>query len=101
MKILTIICALLVVTLSVMPCCLTDNCASEEMMTEQADSHEKDTDACSPFYSCSTCIGFTVSDFSVAPVTPLLSHSGHHFATYRQSFFTQFHHAIWQPPKLS
>ncbi|WP_394333085.1 DUF6660 family protein [Pontibacter chinhatensis] len=98
MKVLTIILALLVVMLSVSPCCITDNCATE-VKTEQADSHEDEADVCSPFYSCSSCLGFTLTDFTAKPASPSTpSHSL--FAEFRQGFFPQYYHSIWQPPRL-
>ncbi|GAA4429309.1 hypothetical protein GCM10023188_14500 [Pontibacter saemangeumensis] len=96
MKVITVILALFVVALSVLPCCMTDNCTGGEVMTEQSDSH--DADACSPFYSCSACPGFTVSGFTIGQASPIL-YSNSLFADYRQSLYTQFHHSIWQPPK--
>ncbi|WP_367615749.1 DUF6660 family protein [Pontibacter vulgaris] len=100
MKVLTIILALLVVTLSVSPCCITDGCASDDAKTEQSENHKEDSDICSPFYSCSTCIGFTFSDYSVEPAT-FFQHKTIHFADYRQSMFPPFYNSFWQPPRLS
>ncbi|MCC9166359.1 DUF6660 family protein [Pontibacter harenae] len=100
MKVLTVILAILVVALSVSPCCLTENCSDDEVKTEGTDNHAKDVDVCSPFYSCSACIGFTVSSHSFEPVTVALLLDNYNLADYQQRFFSQFHHAIWQPPKV-
>ncbi|MBF8962159.1 hypothetical protein I0P70_02780 [Pontibacter sp. FD36] len=90
---------MLIVTLSVSPCCITDNCATE-VKTEKTDSNEDEADVCSPFYSCSSCIGFTLTCFTAEPVS--LSTPSHNlFTEYRQEFFHKYYHSIWQPPKLS
>jgi hypothetical protein len=99
-KVLTVILALLVIALSVMPCCFEDACATDEVLTEQTDSHESDAQACSPFYSCASCFGFTVSDFTVDRIIPL-THTAKPIAFFKQGYMPPFPHAIWQPPKIS
>ncbi|WP_114782411.1 DUF6660 family protein [Botryobacter ruber] len=99
MKYLTLLLALLVITLSVMPCCVAEECSEEEVTTEHADNHDSDADLCSPFYSCAACIGFTVSSFSIAIAAPPADVSIY-FVRYRQRLFSQFHQVIWQPPKI-
>lgn len=99
-KVLTVILALLVVVLSVAPCCVNDNCTNEEVTAGQRDSHKKDVELCSPFYSCSSCIGFTWTHHHVEEPATLLSQGIIHFAEYKQSSFIPYHHAIWQPPKV-
>lgn len=100
MKFLTVILALLVIVLSVMPCCFEDACATDEVLTEQTDSHDIDAEACSPFYSCAACIGFTVSDFAVERTIPV-TYITKPIAIFKQDYLTPFPHAIWQPPKVS
>ncbi|WP_266203326.1 DUF6660 family protein [Pontibacter kalidii] len=99
MKVVTVILALLTLVLSVSPCCISDNCATE-VKTEQADHPEDAADACSPFYSCSSCIGFTLAD-TTAETASLITPTHNLFAEFGQRHIPQFYHSIWQPPRLS
>lgn len=90
-----------VIMLSAVPCCAGDNC-NNDFKTEQSDKHKETTDcnACSPFFSCGSCTGFTfqLSRYSLTPVV-LLSQGN--FPVFEQHFYSQFCLNIWQPPKLS
>ncbi|MFD2068901.1 DUF6660 family protein [Pontibacter silvestris] len=101
MKVLTIILIILVVALSVLPCCMAGSCSDNEVKTEQTDNHDNGVDTCSPFYSCATCVGFTVSSSSLESVQPFRLFKSSYFAHYKQRTFTQYYHPIWQPPKIS
>ncbi|MFD2513478.1 DUF6660 family protein [Pontibacter locisalis] len=101
MKVLTTILALLIGIISVLPCCPTDSCTDEKSITEQnaPDDHTQEGEVCSPFYSCAACIGFTLAGPSIAEAVfeatkPLV------YTRQPASFFSSFHHAIWQPPKI-
>ncbi len=83
-----------------MPCCFDDACATEDTLTEQTDNHDNDAEVCSPFYSCAACIGFTVSDVEVERMVPVLQ-TDKPFVVSKQVYLPPFHHAIWQPPKIS
>ncbi|WP_139307907.1 DUF6660 family protein [Pontibacter flavimaris] len=99
MKVVTVILALLTMVLSVSPCCASDNCATE-VSTGQTDRHEDEANACSPFYSCSSCIGFTLAATTMEAAS-LISPKHSLFAEFRQGHVPQFYHTIWQPPRLS
>lgn len=86
--------------LSTMPCCPDEGCSMGEVTTEQSDSHTDKTEACSPFYSCAACVGFTISGFYAGPVTLSIKPSSH-VTAYAQHLFPQPMYAIWQPPKIA
>ncbi|RNI27359.1 hypothetical protein EFA69_14555 [Rufibacter immobilis] len=97
-RLFSIILVLLVITLSVSPCCATDNCAKEIAKTQQTDNSKEEMGLCSPFFSCSVCTGFTLPDLIFGD--HLLIPQFHEYsAFYKQSMFPQFFHSIWQPPK--
>lgn len=99
MKGLTVILALLVIALSVMPCCFDCEAEQDNIKTEQADNSEG-SDSCSPFYSCSNCcISFAVFYAALPTSIPVLQTTSH-FSIFTQLHFTSFQYSIWQPPKV-
>lgn len=57
------------------------------------------TGGCSPFNTCNTCSGFTISPAShVAKPALNIKHSTPIFHT--QQFISAFYGSIWQPPKI-
>ncbi|WP_317125610.1 DUF6660 family protein [Rufibacter latericius] len=99
MKAFAIILALLVFTLSVSPCCATDNCADEVANTEQKDTRSDDSGLCSPFYTCAACLGFTLPGLAYEP-SILLIPTLNYPAGVKLGVFSQFPPSIWQPPKV-
>ncbi|MHA6250276.1 hypothetical protein ACXYMU_20240 [Pontibacter sp. CAU 1760] len=92
--------AVLVAVLSVMPCCADAGCDVAEVATEQRDSHEDGAAACSPFYSCAACVGFTIANpqiglasFLIKPVSQV--------PAYTLYLIPHPLYAIWQPPKIA
>ncbi|MDX3917439.1 MULTISPECIES: DUF6660 family protein [Olivibacter] len=105
MKFVSLFLAIIVVVLSVAPCCAlegADSCAHETTQKEkhvcdgQSDDSCKD---CSPFYLCGTCIGFTFTTqqavtFAI-PIKPVK-----HNTAYITAGLPLIALSIWQPPKL-
>ncbi len=68
--------------------------------SHQQDSHSN-TDACSPFCSCSCCAASVLhSPFSKAQINKI-EFQPENYPLYNVSFSTEAHNSIWQPPKLS
>lgn len=98
MKGLSVILAVLVAVLSVMPCCVDKGCDVTEVATEQRDNHAEEAAACSPFYSCAACVGFTIAGSFVGPVTFLIKPISQAPA-YTLYLLPHPLYTIWQPPK--
>lgn len=107
-KYLSLILSIYILVLTVRPCCDDNKCADDPHQTERLvnnhnpDDHHQDEDhrnACSPFYTCGSCTGFTFTslNFSLSPETVLVQNN---VSTYHHTFFSEFYIAIWQPPKI-
>jgi hypothetical protein len=62
---------------------------------------EKDCAACSPFYSCGSCLGFILTAQIIYNGTVNKELSKRNYAPYCQPQPTGLSPAIWQPPQLS
>ena len=99
-KFIALLLSVVVLTLTSVPCC-----GMQKNSTEQynAQDHSKDEDdcgqSCSPFYSCNTCIGFTISNYLkesfAINLRPVL-----HNSIYLTVELPQTTSSIWQPPQL-
>jgi hypothetical protein len=97
-KLLTLLLSLFVLTLSSVPCCALENSEADHPIHENSRNDDGCGQACSPFYTCGTCVGFT----------PNL-HWGELFADYlrdiqHNSIYPSFElpqtsASIWQPPQ--
>ena len=94
---------LLLITMagSLIPCCEVDDCAADQTITQQdttiPDNSEEGT--CSPFYSCTSCTGFTQLAKPVVLPEAMDENSVHHAGRYNMRI-TSFAAAFWQPPRL-
>ncbi|MES2426247.1 MAG: hypothetical protein V4560_04710 [Bacteroidota bacterium] len=97
MKFLCVLFSLMVMLLTVRPCC-ADNCAAKTTAGKSA-SKEKECAGCSPFFSCGSCTGFIVTGNM-----PVISIPGPdavvHFNAYRTLYIKEISSPIWQPPQL-
>lgn len=106
MKVIALFLSIIVITLTVTPCCAFENeeaCALEKKEAGNQKQHQTDDCCkdCSPFYTCGTCIGFVVANkLVITVVKPEVSP-----IAYSNSYFSQeingFYTSVWQPPKLS
>jgi hypothetical protein len=98
-KALSVILALFVTALSIMPCCIDCDADNDKVITEQAPDNDC-ADECSPFYSCANCcVGFALNQptlvtgaIDIQSVLP--------FTDYKQPLQAYLNYSIWQPPKL-
>lgn len=82
------------------PCCLVDNCNQEEAANTQTENRPKQEGACSPFFACVTCSGFTHMSKPVQ-ISELVKEKQVHYETlivFNPSTYTS---SFWQPPRLS
>ncbi|WP_367868348.1 DUF6660 family protein [Pedobacter sp. WC2423] len=103
-KFLTLLLSLIVLTLTIVPCCAVEkeDC-TEQISVKTAQQTEKNEDCCkdcSPFYVCGTCVGFTISN-SLAPTFVIYLRAVKHDSIYLTVELPQIHAVIWQPPQLS
>ncbi|MES2389395.1 MAG: DUF6660 family protein [Bacteroidota bacterium] len=109
MKFLCLILSLLVVLLSVRPCCAEDNCMEDTIeRAEQCSKspnegeHEKQCRDCSPFFSCGSCTGFIPAQpFTLTLQLQIEEVPFIIYTSYQQPDLKDVTLAIWQPPKLS
>ncbi len=66
MKWVALALALLTLGLSATPCCVEEVCTRENQVTTDSthDSEEEHESPCSPFFTCGSCLGFSVSLYS-------------------------------------
>ena len=98
-KFFAVILLLLVSVATFTPCCLFDDCANEQPLTRK-DTKEKSEGACSPFFSCSTCSGFTWTPTTIQlpePPAKKITHYERVFTDHIQVVYTSF----WQPPRAA
>ena len=106
MKIFCFILSVYVLVLSTVPCCADDNCI-DETKTEQSNqhSHEDHQDGCgtcSPFLTCGTCVGFTLTKFTLTFEPSKVYLKTALLVPFHKNHFTSnFLSKIWQPPKIS
>ncbi|WP_406843470.1 DUF6660 family protein [Flavobacterium soyae] len=107
MKICVTILSFIVLFLSTVPCssyAKHSQCGAEKSC--DADSHDCGNDCngkCSPFYSCGTCIGFTISLFTAAISEKFIftrDETGQ-VPSYDKFVDSSFICKIWQPPKIA
>jgi hypothetical protein len=84
--------------LSVTPCCAFDDCRQDHTSatTEQADNG-----VCSPFFSCTTCPGFTSTASSPVIVAGKPVYDNKPFSRYFNRFTACYFGKFWQPPKIA
>ncbi|WP_120516427.1 DUF6660 family protein [Chitinophaga barathri] len=106
MKWLMILFSLYVLTLSAVPCCGDDFCCEDEIAMQHGGAGEEDHDhnrpepPCSPFFSCSTCHGAVIPQFTLA-LTPQPAISKNIQFEYIEHFLSEYATAIWQPPQAA
>jgi hypothetical protein len=105
-KFIALFLAIIVVTLTITPCCAfegTESHADEIVQKEKHECSERSNDCCkdcSPFYGCGICIGFTFATQQAVNFN-LPIKSVKHNTAYISVELNQIPLTIWQPPKLS
>jgi len=83
MKLFPFFIAMLILLLAVQPCCAGDE-ACDEIKAEQTENRHSEQDCgnelpCSPFYSCGSCLGFSIQKQHIEQlasfITPKFTHS--------------------------
>ncbi|MEO7216002.1 DUF6660 family protein [Mucilaginibacter sp.] len=104
MKFLCILFSVYVLLLSVRPCCADDCIAKSISKKEIAGQNSKpgnDCQGCSPFFSCGTCVGFTLAKPVVNVGRTATEITVEHNSTYKQPALKPVMLSIWQPPQIS
>ncbi|WP_158798645.1 DUF6660 family protein [Pedobacter sp. L105] len=103
MKILALLLSIMVLTLTAVPCCKAEgNPAHHHDQKANKNTEEKEDCCknCSPFYVCASCVGFTISNYSIIGFTVYLKLIKHNFS-HLTAELTQPPSRLWQPPRLS
>jgi hypothetical protein len=102
MKIFAYIFSVYLALLTVIPCCVFDDCPDDKAETEQSANHEngdEDCGTCSPFFSCEGCASASVNtsilSFTLAPFTVTKT-----YTEFLLPFMPDVHYDFWQPPKI-
>jgi hypothetical protein len=101
MRFFAFIMALLVITLSCVPCADARELPKEKPGKETKKTQHPPTDdeSCSPFCHCSCCAGFSINHRFAQTSTPVPVHSPQHNARYIGNLIW-ISFSVWQPPKL-
>jgi hypothetical protein len=105
MKFFTFIMSFFMLYLSCLPCSDSTECNIKApaaiSATDNHQQHSHDTEACTPFCTCSCCSasGYysPFSKVQLNKVTP----SSEKFPLYNVALNAEAHYSIWQPPQLS
>ena len=99
MKVIAFILSAYLIFLFAVPCCSFDNCP-EELTMQQADHEENDEDCgtCSPFFTCTSCSGFTVSVTVHSEIISFISNN--QYPAYIVSSVPDISYDFWQPPRI-
>ena len=101
MKFIAFIMAVLVLTLSCLPC--SDVGATSEMSKPEVRDYQSNetqhNDLCSPFCHCTCCAGFSVNHF-IALIATIPQYKSKIQAAYLPSNILDVALPIWQPPQL-
>ena len=100
-KFLYLIFSFYLLILAIKPCCADDNCQEKETeKTATNSSHPEDCKECSPFFTCGSCSGFTISASFVQLAPSVNDYFLHRFTSYKEPSLQEISHSVWQPPKL-
>jgi hypothetical protein len=100
MKFFAFIMALLVLTLSVVPCAdvIIDGKQKTELANSQSQPDQDHNDACSPLCQCSCCAGFSISHV-IASAPPIALFSLKPISSFFSSKSIEVAFSFWQPPR--
>jgi hypothetical protein len=103
-RLLYFIFSLCIILLSVKPCCSDNECAGDndtaKELKDNSKQADKDCKGCSPFFSCRTCTGFTITKQFIATLTLAPIKTGVTYPPYHQPNAKEISLSIWQPPQL-
>jgi len=69
------------------------------LATTDHQKHNHETEACTPFCTCSCCASSAYFPL-VKIFTPIGASSSQNFPLFNIAFNAEAHYSIWQPPKL-
>lgn len=111
MKFVSAIMVILVIGLSLIPCCppetdcfqtssndTENHCDSDDHCTE-TDNENGHCDVCSPFFTCGSCAGVTIPNYTNNESLETISSPRFKFP-FSESFLSFYVSKMWQPPKI-
>ena len=103
-KFISFILSFYILALTIVPCCLYDNCPEDKAKTEQTSNHKTGDDdgcgSCSPFFSCEGCLSASNIAEPVTFTPHIFLAGGKNYSSLVQSILSYDFHSIWQPPQL-
>ena len=115
-KLVSFIISLIVLTMSMVPCCTSDvsnelnsinpsysSCCNDNACKDDnpnPNGENNGCDFCSPFFTCGTCGGFVFQENKIKIFAPNTIKDPI-FSFYNLKFYSEYYSKLWQPPKLS
>jgi hypothetical protein len=99
-KLLLFILAFIVLTGSSFPCCTGDNCQDETTTSSSSNEKPYEKGACSPFFACGNCAGFTLTTRHISVPLPVIEGTDH-YERIVVFFASTYYSSFFQPPRLS
>jgi hypothetical protein len=98
---LTSILLLLVVTATLCPCYLKDDCCNDEFLCEGANhsSHRSECN-CSPFVTCGTCAGFAIN-IKIVEIPIITAEKPIHHSNVISFLLAAYSTSFFQPPRVA
>lgn len=100
-KAIAVILSLVMLSSTIIPCSVFDNCAEETCTTQTSDAEDQDCKDCSPFSVCSpTSVLFTYTNTN-AIIVPAVVNATVKYSNFSQRFNSEYYSRPFQPPRQS
>ncbi len=80
------------------PCCVSDACCADQVTNSSHSGKKQQEGACSPFFACATCPGFTEISKPILLVLPVFETQVHHEINIVPDL-SAYASTFWQPPR--
>jgi len=100
MKFASFVLAVMVLMLSVAPCCKNNCCIDDKTEQKAAPQDNNCKGNCSPFFACGSCSGFSIN-FTFAEIKKPLLQPATQRLVFRVDQLPTISLPVWQPPQLS
>jgi hypothetical protein len=97
-RFLAFILVIIVAVTALTPCCTVDDCHGDQIAKQDTSKNADAEGTCSPFFSCTTCPGFTTLEKPITIPAPAEYHPQYFEAHF--TFLSSTYTAVpWQPPR--
>jgi len=100
-KAIAVILCLIMLSSTIIPCSVFDDCVEENCTTQSPDGEDQDCKDCSPFSVCSpTSVLFTITNTN-AIIVPAAVNAAVKYSNFSQRFNSEYYSRPFQPPRYS